>query len=38
MTVANLDAALELIGSLPEVVDAYLSAATVHAVFGARQR
>jgi ABC-2 type transport system ATP-binding protein len=36
VTVANLDAALELIGSLPEVVDAYLSAATVHGVFDAR--
>src|SRR5512133_2884531 len=36
VTVANLDAALELVGSLPEVVDAYLSAATVHAVFDAR--
>jgi hypothetical protein len=35
VTVANLDAALELIGNLPEVVDAYLSAATVHAVFDA---
>ena len=32
VTVANPDAALELIGNLPEVVDAYLSAATVHAV------
>jgi ABC-2 type transport system ATP-binding protein len=31
--VANPDAALELIANLPEVVDAYLSGATVHAVF-----
>jgi ABC-2 type transport system ATP-binding protein len=30
--VANPDAALELITKLPEVVDAYLSGATVHAV------
>jgi ABC-2 type transport system ATP-binding protein len=32
VTVANPDAALELIGNMPEVIDAYLSAATVHAV------
>jgi ABC-2 type transport system ATP-binding protein len=36
VTVANPDAALELIGNLPEVLDAYLSAATVHAVLDAR--
>jgi ABC-2 type transport system ATP-binding protein len=32
--VANPDAGLELIEKLPEVVDAYLSGATVHAVVG----
>jgi ABC-2 type transport system ATP-binding protein len=35
VTVANPDAALELIGNLPGVADAYLSAATVHAVLDA---
>jgi ABC-2 type transport system ATP-binding protein len=35
VTVANPDAALELIGNLPDVADAYLSAATVHAVLDA---
>ncbi|HEX6760393.1 MAG TPA: ABC transporter ATP-binding protein [Propionibacteriaceae bacterium] len=35
VTVSNPDAALELIGNLPEVLDAYLSAATVHAVLDA---
>ena len=35
VAVANVDAALELIGNLPQVVDAYLSAATVHAVLDA---
>jgi ABC-2 type transport system ATP-binding protein len=36
VTVANPDAALELIENLPEVLDAYLSAATVHAVLDTR--
>jgi ABC-2 type transport system ATP-binding protein len=35
VTVANPDAALELIAKLPEVADAYLSGDTVHAVFEA---
>jgi ABC-2 type transport system ATP-binding protein len=33
VAVANPDAALEVIEKLPEVIDAYLSGATVHAVF-----
>ena len=33
MAVASPDAALEVIEKVPEVIDAYLSGATVHAVF-----
>jgi ABC-2 type transport system ATP-binding protein len=33
VAVANPDAALEVIEKVPEVIDAYLSGATVHAVF-----
>jgi ABC-2 type transport system ATP-binding protein len=33
VAVANPDAALEVIEKMPEVIDAYLSGATVHAVF-----
>jgi ABC-2 type transport system ATP-binding protein len=33
VTVATPDAALEVIENVPEVIDAYLSGATVHAVF-----
>ena len=33
--IADPDSALEVIGNLPEVVDAYLSGATVHAVLAA---
>jgi ABC-2 type transport system ATP-binding protein len=35
VAVASPDAALEVIENVPEVIDAYLSGATVHAVFGA---